>query len=675
MSDSFSFSSMPGAPTGHQAFSETQDAFSVDSWASPGQHSGIAAEDHVARANADMALMQAHQHGLETPEGYASPAYDAHSASENTVTPNIQAKLTVGAVDDPLEAEADEVADQVMRSTAGQAPAISPVGSSLQRESVMEGEEDEEVIQKESLAKNMSASSGQPLSDSSLSFFNERFGRSFDGVQVHTDSAANEAAESIQAKAFTSGNHIYFNRDYYRPDTESGKHLMAHELTHVVQQGGGQKSVQREAKSEEVEELSDDVEKHTIQREPTDMSAPSQEETYFDIESAIAYNKEEHSFNLELIKKINAIAQDPLRFEAAKSARTLGAEFALLVRSAQLRLYPQGPAKMHDGKLGPDTIRLGEKWLSDNPEQAAAEPGFFEKAAETVKKLGYIKMAVQAAGSKIWPSIKKEVGDSAREILAGLAFGLLMVGGILAATTLIGAIAGAFFGGVGAAPGAAIGFQVGVFLLKYLGLAFIMAWIGSRLLEVGANFWAFLTKAWQSEGNPKAIDKAAQSFATSIGVFVATALEVLVTFGAARGVSMAGSKLKGTRFAKWIGRNPLVRWLRLQVLKRQRSQVQLKREQLDEVMKSGVQGPHSAGANQPPYLQSHAGAGVRRWLRSKLMELAETKGLTMEQARTIVRRIDIAANRLAPGYAKNGGDQERFAMAIRQVFEEAGFRN
>jgi hypothetical protein len=80
---------------------------------------------------------------------------------------------------------------------------------------------------------------GEPLSPSNLSFFESRFGRDFGEVRVHADSASGLAARDLNAHAFTVGNHIAFAPGRYAPESESGKKLLAHELTHVVQQGNG----------------------------------------------------------------------------------------------------------------------------------------------------------------------------------------------------------------------------------------------------------------------------------------------------------------------------------------------------------------------------------------------------------------------------------------------------
>jgi Domain of unknown function (DUF4157) len=80
---------------------------------------------------------------------------------------------------------------------------------------------------------------GQPLPESARNFFEPRFGNDFGQVSVHTDSHAGELVRSVNARAFTVGRDIVFGAGQYAPETESGKSLLAHELTHVVQQGGG----------------------------------------------------------------------------------------------------------------------------------------------------------------------------------------------------------------------------------------------------------------------------------------------------------------------------------------------------------------------------------------------------------------------------------------------------
>jgi len=85
----------------------------------------------------------------------------------------------------------------------------------------------------------LSSGSGQPMEPTTSDFMESRFGQDFSDVRIHTDSRASESAEAINALAYTSGSDIVFGEGQYAPETDSGKHLLAHELTHTVQQGGG----------------------------------------------------------------------------------------------------------------------------------------------------------------------------------------------------------------------------------------------------------------------------------------------------------------------------------------------------------------------------------------------------------------------------------------------------
>ncbi|KAF5434155.1 protein of unknown function (DUF4157), partial [Candidatus Methanophagaceae archaeon] len=85
---------------------------------------------------------------------------------------------------------------------------------------------------------------GQPLLESVRTFFEPRFGYDFSQVLVHTDTRAAESAGAVNAQAFTIGQDVVFGEGQYSPQTSEGKQLLAHELTHVVQQGRGQGSLQ-----------------------------------------------------------------------------------------------------------------------------------------------------------------------------------------------------------------------------------------------------------------------------------------------------------------------------------------------------------------------------------------------------------------------------------------------
>jgi hypothetical protein len=198
----------------------------------------------------------------------------------------IQTKMTVTASNDAYEAEADAVAEQVvqkMHATSIQRESEGGEGEDeeimakrmVQRESEGgEGEEEElmakRMVQRESeggegeeeelMAKRIQRSAGDMMGsfdvgqdfekqlstargggkslDSSLQAkMGDAMGADFSGVRVHEDSASDALNSSIQARAFTTGSDIFFKQGEYNPASAEGQKLLAHELTHTVQQG------------------------------------------------------------------------------------------------------------------------------------------------------------------------------------------------------------------------------------------------------------------------------------------------------------------------------------------------------------------------------------------------------------------------------------------------------
>ena len=82
-----------------------------------------------------------------------------------------------------------------------------------------------------------SKTGGEPLPSDMRAFMEPRFGGDFGAVRVHRDADAASLNNQLSARAFTYQNHIFFSRDQYQPATSEGKHLLAHELTHTIQQG------------------------------------------------------------------------------------------------------------------------------------------------------------------------------------------------------------------------------------------------------------------------------------------------------------------------------------------------------------------------------------------------------------------------------------------------------
>jgi hypothetical protein len=89
-----------------------------------------------------------------------------------------------------------------------------------------------------SIVHEVLRSSGQPLDTATRAFMEPRFGHDFSRVRVHTDSRAAESARAVNALAYTVGRDVVFRTGQYAPGTSKGQSLLAHELTHVVQQQG-----------------------------------------------------------------------------------------------------------------------------------------------------------------------------------------------------------------------------------------------------------------------------------------------------------------------------------------------------------------------------------------------------------------------------------------------------
>ncbi|WP_221392548.1 DUF4157 domain-containing protein [Dyadobacter sp. NIV53] len=179
-------------------------------------------------------------------------------------SPLIQPKLTIGSPNDIYEREADAVADKVMRmSDSSQQPVMSQTAGMISRKCAA-CEEEEKHLQKKGAGDMageaapgivndvINSGGGNSLDTSTRNFMESRFGHNFADVRVHTGSQAAESASAIQAKAYTSGNHVVFNNGEYAPHTNEGKYLLAHELTHVVQQGASQRKIQRSCGAREI---------------------------------------------------------------------------------------------------------------------------------------------------------------------------------------------------------------------------------------------------------------------------------------------------------------------------------------------------------------------------------------------------------------------------------------
>ena len=221
----------------------------------------------------------------------------------------VQPKLKVGQPGDKYEVEADRVADEVVNSQSENQPffaapqtqliqqnpiteSITPLVQfqeeeeeelqpklldiSVQRQEEEEEElqmqpEEEEMLQPKSDSPvtdthatteqklNSSKGNGSSLDSETRVQMEGSFGADFSDVKIHTDSTAVQLNKELGAQAFTTGNDIYFNEGKYQPDSQNGKKLLAHELTHTVQQGNNVISafIQRSTAAQSLERIED----------------------------------------------------------------------------------------------------------------------------------------------------------------------------------------------------------------------------------------------------------------------------------------------------------------------------------------------------------------------------------------------------------------------------------
>ncbi|HEX8272485.1 MAG TPA: DUF4157 domain-containing protein [Longimicrobiaceae bacterium] len=165
----------------------------------------------------------------------------------------MQRKLTVDSPGTAHEQEAEHVAERVTRmpdpprrrhacSCGGTCPACR---AAAEREQVQErlqtlraGPGDTEPVEAPPLVRQVLSEPGEPLDAESRAYFEPRFGHDFGGVRVHADARAAESARAVSARAYTVGSHVVLGGGEASRGSGDARRLMAHELTHVVQQGG-----------------------------------------------------------------------------------------------------------------------------------------------------------------------------------------------------------------------------------------------------------------------------------------------------------------------------------------------------------------------------------------------------------------------------------------------------
>ncbi len=141
----------------------------------------------------------------------------------------------------PPSARVDEREDATtFRAAAeGRTDVLGTGGMARLQRAVGNGAVQRMVEEEKSPVLGVISAGGEPLSEPVRADMEQRLGHDFGDVRVHTDAGAHESAKAVNAHAYTTGNNIVFQRGQYDPDSGAGQKLLAHELTHVVQQRSG----------------------------------------------------------------------------------------------------------------------------------------------------------------------------------------------------------------------------------------------------------------------------------------------------------------------------------------------------------------------------------------------------------------------------------------------------
>lgn len=212
---------------------------------------------------------------------------------KQTAPSSVQTKLNVNKPGDKFEQEADSTAEKVMRmsSVGSMETKLSSDDEKKIRRKETGSAEDEEHSETGNRDSGISATSetesairskttgGEPLPHDTRNFMEPRFGNDFSNVRIHNDSGSAQLNNQLNAKAFTYQNHIFFGQNQFQPQSSVGKQLLAHELTHVVQQGAS-KSLKQQST------LEPDNSSETPQANPSQTGSPAIQRGILDVISA-----------------------------------------------------------------------------------------------------------------------------------------------------------------------------------------------------------------------------------------------------------------------------------------------------------------------------------------------------------------------------------------------------
>jgi hypothetical protein len=191
------------------------------------------------------------------PKRRSAKPFFANSTHSPFFKPVPNNKVTVNETSNIGEHEADAISEQVMRMPANETSAAinnehhRPVTSAQKSNPDNQKEEELELDQEDAqplipnsrMKTEVGLSQGQPIKSDTKRFMETAFSYDFSDVQIHDDPLSHQSAADISALAYTFGNHVAFAQNQYQPETTAGKKLLAHELTHVIQQSSNSNHV------------------------------------------------------------------------------------------------------------------------------------------------------------------------------------------------------------------------------------------------------------------------------------------------------------------------------------------------------------------------------------------------------------------------------------------------
>ncbi len=333
-----------------------------------------------------------------------SPQLEEQNQEENLDKKSIQTKLTVGEPGDKYEQEADTVAAKVVEhinSPKSQQPVQGKVEPVVQPTLMRQGGAGKGTVNRD-VEQNIQQArgGGQGLADNVRQPMEQAFGADFSGVKVHTGGQADVLNRSLNSRAFATGQDIFFKQGEYNPGSKQGQELLAHELTHVVQQKPN--TTMQRKKSESTNPAQKLIDKHSSLLG----LALDEEALAADLLSQMPANS---TFALAVLKKLSSVDRDDVSeyfFEKASDEMIK----SIARNSAGARFLALAVAELTDGITFP-----GERKQADRVVKLAAQ------AKESQNKSVETQIATPTETVEVFTFIE---GDKFLDFL-----GVLLVGG------------------------------------------------------------------------------------------------------------------------------------------------------------------------------------------------------------------------------------------------------